>query len=190
MDLYVYYWKTINITEPQNYHTEVKLCCVDTDNRNVCVRVENVKSQFTLEFKNPDFLNSNFQNIKRILYDHIFTKTDRDSIRIVKKRKLYGFSECKTNFLEIKFTSKISLLSLMKKINNKIIDFGCEVIRHETHISSELEQMAEQSLYATGWVRINSYKNVDSDYKISRCHKEMFADKNSIVESSIKITPD
>lgn len=50
--------------------------------------------------------------------------------------------------------------------------------------------MAEQSLYATGWVRINSYKNVDSDYKISRCHKEIFADKNSIVEFSIKITPD
>lgn len=115
MDLYVYYWKTINITEPKNYHTEVKLYCVDTENRNVCVRVENVKSRLTLEFKNPDYLNSYFQNIKRILYDHIFTKTDRNSIRIVKKRKLYGFSECKTNFLEIKFTSKISLLSLMKK---------------------------------------------------------------------------
>lgn len=187
MDVFVYYWKTEEITEKNNYHTELRIYGVDTDNENVCIRVQDCKSELILEFENNEYLLKNFETIKSKLSKHIYNKSDINTIKIVNKRKLYGChlddKGCykKFPFLQIYFSSNVARLSILNKIKTGKIDFNNKVLVHEKQASTELQLIVDRDISASGWITVK--KAVDTQFKTTRCNKEYIVSKNQLYPS-------
>lgn len=187
-EVYVYYWKTEEITEKYNYHTELRFYGLNKKDENVCVRIENFKTRLIIEFSDENYLINNFNFIKNKFCELIYNKKDQNSIKIIKRRKLYG-SNLDNNgnpklfsFLEIYFSSRIALMSFKKK--SKEINFNENIFRfHETNKSTEIQFMAERELNPTGWIKIKNPIKVFEDDKISRCKYEYLVEKNQIFPS-------
>lgn len=185
LKVFTYYWKTREITEQKNFHSELRIYGVTEDNRNVCVRVEDCKTRIYLEFLDYDYLTENFQQVKNILSTVIFS--DMNSVKLVKKKKLYGgyFNEDLTQklfpFVEISFSTVISMYHLRKKL--KDLDFPCQVKIHELEASTELQFMTERKITPCGWIEIPNwerYLQVNQLEKVTTCDIEILVGKNNV----------
>lgn len=191
-DIYVYYWKTEEITEKNNYYTELRAYGLDTNNENCCIRILDCKTRLIIEFLEEDYLSKNFNSIKRSLSDLIYNKKDLETAKIIKRKKLYGCNigdDLKPklfDFLEIYFSSRIAMFSFKKKILN--INFGCPFKFHEVNAKTENQFFTTQNLDPCGWISLK--KPIPSEEKISKCKHEFTIEKSQIKKSEINIIPD
>lgn len=183
MEVFAYYWKTEEITEKYNYHTELRIYGLNKNNENVCVRVDDCKTRLIIEFSDQLYLDENFELIKSKFASLIYNKIDKNSIKKILRRKLYGShldNEGKPklyNFIEIYFTSRISMLSFKKK--SKELNLLSDFKFHETGVSTEIQFMVERDLNPSGWLFVKRPTEILGVEKSTRC-KEYLVSKNQI----------
>lgn len=182
--VFVYDWKTEEITEKNNFHTELRIYGVDSNNDTVCVRVDDFKIRIFVEFMDVNFLVENFNKIKNNLSGIIYNKKDVNTIKIVYKRKLYGvyLNEDSTfkqfPYLEIYFSSKIGMMSFRKRIKEST--FPCQVKIHEDRATTELQFCVERNIQPTGWISVSKPYYIPENKKYTRCKHEYIVGKNQI----------
>ncbi|QIH04839.1 dna polymerase [Dasineura jujubifolia toursvirus 2a] len=190
MEVFIYDWRSIEKTEKGNFSTELRFYGIDLDGCNTCVRIEDFRSRLTIEFINhEDYLVNNFSLIKNKLSSIIYNNADKNSIKIVHKRKLYGSyinTEDNTHktfpYLEIYFTSRIAMMSFKKKIHT--LDLKCNVKFHECDVKPEIQFIVERDITPSGWVIIKGAVPVsDVDEKITQCQKEYIISKEQVHSS-------
>lgn len=184
-NVFVYYWKAEEIKEPNNYHTEIRMFGVNELDENVCIRVDDFKTRMIIEFIDVDFLLKNIEKIKADMSAFIFNRSDKNSLKLVYKKKLYGCNldsdqnEKLTPFIQVHFSSRIGMHGFKNKINNEL---GYNVKYHEmSSDSSELQFMVEQKLDASGWLTIRKSYELDDQDKISKAKKEYLVSKRQVV---------
>lgn len=190
MELYTYSWKCIDITDKNNYHTELRMYCLNSKNENVCVRIEDYKTRLTLEFVDKDYLINNFYEIKKKISDFIYNEKDKNEIKLVYKRKLYGCNidekshePKKFPFLELRLSSRIGLSYIKKNIENGVIKLNSEIKFHEKEANSDLQFISERKFNCTGWFTLNNWIEVKKNEKETSCVHEYFACKQHVYPS-------
>lgn len=197
--MFVYYWKSEEITEDRNFHTELRMYGVDADNDPVCLRVEDLKLRFYLEFEDVDYLVNNFSSIKEKLASHVYNREDKKRIKLVRKQKLYGCNRLADGsartfpYVELKLSSKIAMMSILKKIRNKDITFKCAVKPHEHTPTPEIQFVMERDINTAGWINVRKKIQVPEEEKTTMCEKEYYVytkdvtrlDKNTPVDVKI-----
>lgn len=195
-DIFVYFWQTEEITIKPNYYTELKIYGIDDENKNCCIRVEDCKTRLIIEFVDEEnkFTITNFNLIKSKFKELIYNKKDQESIKIIKRRKLYGSNLDENgkpklyDFIEIYFTSKISMLSFKKKIIE--YKFDCPLKFHEVNTKLENQFFSERNIDPCGWITLTRPQKVLGEEKKSRCENEYLIKKNQINSSSRIDLPD
>lgn len=183
MEIYAYYWKTEEIPEPGNFYTELRIYGIDEKGRNTCVRVVDCKTRVILEFKDEKYLEKNFSSIKNKLSSIVYKNQDKNSIKLVYKRKLYNAhvnpdgSQKLFPFIEIKFSSRIGLFGFRKKIPS--LNLKTEIKFHEIPATTEIQFIVSRNLQPSGWIKI--LKPVENLMKITSCECEYIVNKNQIV---------
>lgn len=188
-NVFTYYWKVVDIQEKPNFRTELRIYGINDRDENVCVRVEDCKTRFIIEFKDYDYLENNFSRIKAKLCEYIFNRKDQNSIKIVYKKKLYGNTVDLIPYIEVYFSSIISMYSLRKKINNGDIKFPCEVKFHEIPATTDLQFMVERDIQPSGWIKIMNPFQIQKEYKETTCANEYLVTKNQIKPNLEKHDP-
>lgn len=187
VSVFAYYWKAEEITEYSNFHTELRIYGIDDANNNVCVRVDNVKLRIFIEFSDENYVVNNFAKIKNVISELIFNKGDRNTIKIVYKRKLYGShlnpdgSHKLFPYIEIYFSSRIGMMSVRKNI--KELTFPCEVRFHEDKACSELQFMVSRNIQPSGWLLLKKPTEIIGNTKLSTCAHEYLVEQNQVLPS-------
>lgn len=186
-NVFVYYWKTEEITEKSNFHTELRIYGIDENGKNTCLRVEDFRSKIYLQFSDNDYLTSNFSEIKNLLSSLVYNPNDKNSIKLVHKEKLYGteFEKDGTRklypFIKMFFSSRIAMFSFRKNIYS--LGLKCDVKIHEMNASPETQFIAERKINVTGWINISSAIDIPESEKITRCEKEYLISKIQVLPS-------
>lgn len=185
-NIFIYYWKSVDITSKGNFFTEIRGYGKNEENENICIRINNFCTRCFLEFSNTDYLVNNYKSIKNEFCNIIFNKKDQDNIKLVYKKRLYGPTLELVPFIELKFQSRIMMFSFRKKINN--LNLKSEIKFHEIKTSSEIQLMAERNLSPTGWVELKSAIELKEHEKVSNCSKEYLISKIQIFPREANFT--
>nr|CAC19127.1 delta DNA polymerase [Diadromus pulchellus ascovirus 4a] len=193
IEIFSYYWKTREVTDPGNFHTQLRIYGIDRDGRNTCVLVDDCKTRLIVEFTDFDYLVNNFKNIKHQLEEFIFNRRDKTTVKLVYKSKLYGAYRTdsgdvkKFPYVEVVFSSRIGMLSFKKKVTEHAPSmFKEEVKFHQCSVGTEILFMIERDCDASGWLNISNAEC--SNEKLTLCENE-YRCKSADISRSDRVDP-
>nr|UOX61000.1 MAG: DNA polymerase [Diabrotica toursvirus 3a] len=176
MDIYIYDWKLEEINESRNFHTEIRIYGITQKDQSVCLALRNVKTRLLLECEN-DLLSINLEQLKARMSSLIYNKKDVNSVKIVKRRRLYDVESKIFPFVEIFFSSRIGMFSFIKRLS----DLPWKFTPLETKSSTELQVMVRRHIQPCGWIHV---KNFVSANLFTVCDLEIEIDNENQITSS------
>lgn len=197
-NVFVYSWKTEEIKDSGDWYTELRAFGIDGEsNDNVCIRVSDFRPRLVMEVTNTKYFEANIHSIKNVLAEKIYNRVDRSTISVIYRERLYGCgfesdgSRKKYPFIEIKFTSMISLYSFKKKallIPEAV--FGGPIKFHETNVRPEIQFCVEKDIPVCGWIKLRNASNESKHNKVSKCADEYVLIGDQICKSDVVLPVD
>ena len=130
----------------------------------------------------PFFYIEHTQGMQFLKHD-IEEKTKASSMKKVESEKFYGFQNYKLyQFYKLSFDTKMRYYYAQKVLQNA--EFGKHNI-YEGNVDPMLKLIHEKHLDTTGWVKVNKYEIVSSDYKVKRHIRANISDIEKLEKNDI-----
>ena len=119
-----------------------------------------------------------------MLKSSIMERTNADSIKKVKKEKFYGYQNYNLyDFYKLSFFTKSDWYNAQRILQYKS-DLGQHTI-YEGNVDPMLKLIHEKHIDTTGWIRVENYEIISSDYKVKKHIRANVKDVKKIDNNNI-----